>query len=142
MTEAPTDPAGSALVVGAGSGIGRAVAELFASRGIPTVAADLEPGCVKELATAAREHRRPRRRRLGRDRPGSVRPARGRSRFSALGSVDRVVSTVGWTAITPFLEESPDYWRRIVDVNLMSRDLPVGRGGPGHEGDTAAAASS
>ena len=39
---------------------------------------------------------------------------------AALGTVDRVVSTVGWTAITPFLDESPDYWRRIVDVNLMS----------------------
>ena len=35
-------------------------------------------------------------------------------------SLDRVVSTVGWTAITRFLEETPDYWRRIVDVNLMS----------------------
>ena len=34
--------------------------------------------------------------------------------------VDRVVSTVGWTAITRFLEETPEYWRRIVDVNLMS----------------------
>jgi NAD(P)-dependent dehydrogenase (short-subunit alcohol dehydrogenase family) len=30
------------------------------------------------------------------------------------------VTTVGWTAITSFLDETPDYWRRIVDVNLMS----------------------
>ena len=34
--------------------------------------------------------------------------------------MDQVISTVGWTAITPFLEETPEYWRRIIDVNLMS----------------------
>ena len=40
--------------------------------------------------------------------------------FSELGHLDQVITTVGWTAITPFLDESPEYWRRIVDVNLMS----------------------
>jgi NAD(P)-dependent dehydrogenase (short-subunit alcohol dehydrogenase family) len=119
MTDTPTAPPATALVVGAGSGIGRAVAELFASRGIRTVAADLDPGGVKELAGLHENI-----------------VALGDSGFDAtdpeacdrllaetvdvLGSVDRVVSTVGWTAISRFLDETPDYWRRIVDVNLMS----------------------
>ena len=48
-----------------------------------------------------------------------------------LGRIDRVVSTVGWTAITPFLDETPDYWRRIIDVNLHVEHLPGPRGRPG-----------
>ena len=51
MNDAPTTPVGGALVVGAGSGIGRAVAEHFARGGIPTVAADLNPAATKELAS-------------------------------------------------------------------------------------------
>src|SRR5690348_11399996 len=51
MTDTPTARPGTALVVGAGSGIGRAVAENFANRGIRTVAADLDPSGVKELAS-------------------------------------------------------------------------------------------
>ena len=39
-------------MVGAGSGIGRAVVELFADRGLRTVAADLDPASVKDLASA------------------------------------------------------------------------------------------
>ena len=119
MTEATTDRPGTALVVGAGSGIGRAVAELFASRGIRTVAADLDPGGVKELATQHENIVA-----LG-DAGWDATDPDACDRLldetvAALGTVDRVVSTVGWTAITRFLEETPDYWRRIVDVNLMS----------------------
>ena len=51
MTDTPFARPGTALVVGAASGIGRAVTELFASRGIQTVAADLDPGGVKDLTS-------------------------------------------------------------------------------------------
>ena len=61
MTDASTDAPGTALVVGAGSGIGRAVAELFASRGIRTVAADLDPGGVEGAGRPPREHHHSRR---------------------------------------------------------------------------------
>ena len=40
--------------------------------------------------------------------------------FSEFRHLDQVITTVGWTAISPFLDESAEYWRRIVDVNLMS----------------------
>jgi NAD(P)-dependent dehydrogenase (short-subunit alcohol dehydrogenase family) len=36
------------------------------------------------------------------------------------GPVDIAVNVVGWTLSTPFLEEEPAYWRRVVDLNLMS----------------------
>ena len=119
MTETRTDRPATALVVGAGSGIGRAVAELFASRGIRTVAADLNPVGVKELA-AQHENIVA----LG-DAGWDATDPEACDRLldetvAALGTIDRVVSTVGWTAITSFLEETPEYWRRIVDINLMS----------------------
>jgi NAD(P)-dependent dehydrogenase (short-subunit alcohol dehydrogenase family) len=36
------------------------------------------------------------------------------------GRLDIAVNTVGWTAATPFVEENDEYWRHIVDLNLMS----------------------
>ena len=119
MAEAIRDAMGTAVVVGAGSGIGRAVVELFASRGVRTVAADLNPASVAELA-AEHEHVIT----LGSEGWDATDPSacdRLLERATGeLGGVDRFVSTVGWTAITPFLDESTDYWRRIIDVNLMS----------------------
>ena len=119
MTDTPFARPGTALVVGAASGIGRAVTELFASRGIQTVAADLDPGGVKDL-TSRHENVLA----VG-DSGWDATDPEACDRLldetvAALGSLDRVVSTVGWTAITRFLDETPDYWRRIVDVNLMS----------------------
>ncbi|MEU4453077.1 SDR family NAD(P)-dependent oxidoreductase [Nocardioides sp. NPDC023903] len=108
----------TALVVGAGSGIGRATALRLAGSGMQVVAADLNDEAVAKLAaehegivdlgeawdaTSAEECRR------------LVAAVVART-----GRIDHVVSTVGWTAITRFLEETPDYWRRIIDVNLMS----------------------
>lgn len=119
MTNEDPAPIETALVVGSGSGIGRAVAELFASRGIRTVAADLDPAGPRELARQ-HEHIRV----VGENGWDATDPAACERLLAAtveeLGSVDRVVSTVGWTAITRFLDESPEYWRRIIDLNLMS----------------------
>src|SRR5690349_8393512 len=114
MTD-PSTAGGTALVVGAGSGIGRAVAELFASRGIRTVAADLDPVGVKDLASSHDNIIT-----VG-DSGWDATDPEACDRLldetvGALGSVDRVVSTVGWTAITRFLDETPDYWRRIIDI--------------------------
>jgi len=109
----------TALVVGAGSGIGRATARLLAQRGLHTLVADLNPDAVRELAE-------------GEDWISPV----GDSGWDATdpqacerllteavapaGGLDVFVSTVGWTAVTPFLDETPDYWRRVVEVNLLS----------------------
>jgi NAD(P)-dependent dehydrogenase (short-subunit alcohol dehydrogenase family) len=36
------------------------------------------------------------------------------------GRIDIAVGGVGWTAAHRFLDETPEYWRHIVDLNLMS----------------------
>ena len=109
----------TALVVGAGSGIGRAVTLELADRGIRVLAADLNHEAVRALAE---EHAHVST--LGdegwdaTDPDACDRLVQGAAR--ELGHLDQVITTVGWTAITRFLDETPDYWRRIIDVNLMS----------------------
>ncbi len=119
MTQNTSTRARTALVVGAGSGIGRAVALLLAERGVLIAAADLDAGSVATLAT---EHQGIVA--LGDESWDATDAERCNDLVAAavakLGRLDHVITTVGWTAITPFLDESPDYWRRIVDVNLMS----------------------
>ena len=109
----------TALVIGAGSGIGRATALLLAESGVDVVAADLN---AEAAASVASQH-------AGittvGDRSWDATDRNSCEQLldaavAQLGHVDQVISTVGWTAITPFLEETPEYWRRIIDVNLMS----------------------
>lgn len=46
---------------------------------------------------------------------GFIQAAMGRH-----GSIDIAVNTVGWTNATEFIQEEPEYWIRVIDVNLMS----------------------
>lgn len=109
----------TALVVGAGSGIGRAVALLLSQRGVRTAVADLDPDAVRGLVSendnlvAIGEEAWD-----ATDADACRRLVDGA--VEELGAIDHVISTVGWTGISKFLDEDPDYWRRIVDTNLMS----------------------
>lgn len=39
---------------------------------------------------------------------------------ASAGTVDAAITTVGWAETHPFMGESDDYWRKVVDINLMS----------------------
>jgi len=129
----------AALVTGAASGIGRAIAEAFASAGCAVVVADLNgPGAAGAAAaiTAAG----------GRaisvvmdvtDEPQVE--AGFDACTAAFGSVDIVVSNAGIQMVKPIHEFSYDEWRRMIGIHLdgaflctraaLRRMYPGGRGG-------------
>ena len=114
-----SDTTRTALVVGAGSGIGRATAQLLSDRGVHVLGADLNVEAVRDLARDEKQVVA-----LGDCSWDATDPESCTRMVEATvaeaGGVDVVVSTVGWTGVTPFLDETPEYWRRIVDLNLLS----------------------
>jgi NAD(P)-dependent dehydrogenase (short-subunit alcohol dehydrogenase family) len=109
------------LVIGAGSGIGRATVQVFSENGAETiVAADINADGVKETVEG-----------VAADAPTCV--ARTvditdiegtKSLIDGVvdeyGQLDALVSTVGWTDISFFAGETPEYWRRVIDLNLFA----------------------
>jgi NAD(P)-dependent dehydrogenase (short-subunit alcohol dehydrogenase family) len=108
-----------AVVVGAGSGIGRATAESFAAHGAAVALADKNKAGLEEtaelLAGAAAQVSTHVCDITVQDETETLIQEAHRQH----GRIDAVVSTVGWSDTTFFADEDADYWRRIIDINLM-----------------------
>jgi NAD(P)-dependent dehydrogenase (short-subunit alcohol dehydrogenase family) len=108
-----------AVVVGGGSGIGRATAELFAAQGASVAVADINVANAEATAELLR----------GQGAKVSVHAvditdqSQTEDLISAVvsqhGALDMVTSTVGWSDTTFFMQEEDAYWRRIIDINLL-----------------------
>ena len=114
-----------ALVTGAGSGIGRAAAMLFASEGAGIASADLSDARAEETA-AEIERRGGRAVALS----GDVSVAEEAARMvddavDALGRLDIVVNSAGVTArnALPPGSDPDDVWDRVIEVNLKGTYL-------------------
>jgi NAD(P)-dependent dehydrogenase (short-subunit alcohol dehydrogenase family) len=110
-----------ALVTGAGQGIGRGIAEVFAEQGADLVLNDLvESKGLGELAEWAR----------GKGRraitvQGDVSQRADVERifdraWAELGPVDILVNNAGIETIIPFLELTDEQWQKVTDTNLKS----------------------
>jgi NAD(P)-dependent dehydrogenase (short-subunit alcohol dehydrogenase family) len=110
----------SAIVTGGAGEIGAAIVEALHSQGADVMIADIDELRGLELA-----------RKLERDagrvqfvRTDATSPEQVLTAVEAtkelFGGIDVAVGGVGWTAAKPFLDEDPEYWRQILDVNLNS----------------------
>jgi NAD(P)-dependent dehydrogenase (short-subunit alcohol dehydrogenase family) len=108
-----------ALITGAGRGIGRGIAEVFADEG-----ADVAVNDIADMpqAEAVAEWIRSKGRRVitvhaDVAKRADVEPMIDRV-WRELGPIDILVNNAGIETIVPFLELTDDQWTRLVDVNL------------------------
>ena len=108
-----------AVVTGAASGIGRATAEAFALAGAKVVLGDLNEEGGETVAGALQVR--------GADAefirvdltdPGSVEKFRDAA-LARYGKVDILASVAGWGRTEPFVKNTPEFWKKLIDLNFV-----------------------
>jgi NAD(P)-dependent dehydrogenase (short-subunit alcohol dehydrogenase family) len=115
-----------ALVTGSGQGMGRAIAERLAAEGARVAANDLDPQTAAATAEAVGGIAVP----FDVSDPEAV-EAGVTTVERDLGAVELLVANHAFMTMAPFLEESPENWRRILDVNLFGNGILIERCAPG-----------
>jgi len=109
----------TAVVTGGASGIGRATVEAFAAAGAHVLVGDINEALGAEVVAALRKR--------GEKADfiyldvanlDSI-AAFQREAYARVGHVDIVANVAGWGKIEPFMQNTPDFWRRVIDINLL-----------------------
>jgi 2-hydroxycyclohexanecarboxyl-CoA dehydrogenase len=87
----------TAIVTGGAAGIGAAVVRRFQEAGTHVVVFDLKGDPAVDITDYA-----------------AVKKA-----VNAAGSVDILVNNAGWDLFRPFLKTDPDFWQKIISINLV-----------------------
>jgi 2-hydroxycyclohexanecarboxyl-CoA dehydrogenase len=109
----------TAVVTGAASGIGRATAEAFAKEGAHVLLADIndEMGEAVAAAICAQRH--------GADyfhvdiTDAKSIDAFRQAALAKRGRVDIVANVAGWGRTEPFVENKPEFWKKLIDLNFL-----------------------
>lgn len=106
------------VVTGGGGGIGAATCLRFAEEGAQVAVVDLNPAAAAEVVAriAAGGGRALA---VAVDLTDADATSAAVERIEAeLGPVDVLVNGVGWDVFTPFLKSGPDFWTKIININL------------------------
>jgi 2-hydroxycyclohexanecarboxyl-CoA dehydrogenase len=104
-----------ALVTGAASGIGRAIALRLAAEGARVAATDLSEEAVRAVAGASSGVVLPLR--LDVTDEATIRDAVAACE-RALGPLDVLVNNAGWDQVEPFVDSTPATWDKLIAINL------------------------
>lgn len=109
----------TAVVTGAASGIGRATAETLAAAGAHVLLGDIADAKGEEAAQAIRAGGAAADfLRLDVTDLASIEAFRVAA-LARRGHVDIVVNVAGWGRVEPFVKNTPDFWRKVIDLNLF-----------------------
>lgn len=108
-----------ALVTGAGSGIGKAIAQRLAEEGMLVGVLDLNPEAAQQTVAEIRQ--------AGGQAESAICDVSNYEQVCAavseieskLGPTWALVNNAGWDKPIPFLKTEPDFWRKVVDINYM-----------------------
>lgn len=107
------------MVIGGGGGIGQAVVRQFVSRGARVAAVDLDFEAVKHLCEQLRNDAGAEVSAVRADVTSYDDVVRATDQATeALGGLDVVVNCVGWNHHSLFVDQTPDFWRRVISINL------------------------
>jgi 2-hydroxycyclohexanecarboxyl-CoA dehydrogenase len=108
------------VVTGAASGIGRAVATLLSSAGARVAVADIDDdGAAETVAVIESRGGKALAVHVDVTDTDSIKILRADVERN-LGTVSVLVNNVGWDIVEPFLDNHPDYWRRVIDLNYLA----------------------
>ena len=105
-----------ALITGAGSGVGKAMAELFSINGCKVVVVDVVEDRVKQVVA-----------KIGRNAKGMVKDLSNKDSvetmidetYQEMGKIDILCNNAGiMDGVTPVAETSDELWQRVMNINL------------------------
>jgi NAD(P)-dependent dehydrogenase (short-subunit alcohol dehydrogenase family) len=114
-----------ALVTGAGSGLGKATAELFAQEGAKVIVADISQRRAEAVAADINDTSR-RKKAIGlladvaKKEEVDTMVGEARKRF---GPINILINNAGIGQIKNFLDISPDEWQRMLDIHMKGTFL-------------------